>query len=509
MTVYSVNLGLGWASSGVEYAQKYRAESFRKKGIPAKFIFSDLILGNNIEDLTKNMGFEDDQIIWLYNFFTDVKIAPSDFPLTKLLQDLSLDQRKVTGIYQVSNNEVAYNLPQEHLSLRIRFHDSKKKTIDQVTYLNDNKMSKRDFYSYTKYASEYYAADGQVSLREFYNEDGSIAYIEHLDGDKETFEFPNKQIFYSKNDLYRKMIKDLHFTTHDLILMDREDEQDNLTNGRIIFENHGPAKIVVIIHADHYDKHYTNKHHILWNNFYEYQFMHTDEVASFVTATEVQKNIFQQQEEYYYHVKPRIDCIPVGCLQKLTKPEKARKSCSLITASRLASEKHVDWIIKAVIEAKKEVPELNLDIYGEGGKRDSLQKIITEAKAEDYVRLMGQKDLDEVYRNYAAYIAASTSEGFGLSLLEAVGSGLPMIGYDVPYGNPTFIDNGKNGYLLSYNEEWSEEKKISKLKDAIVAMFTKADLGQFEQHSYEIAESYLLDNIANKWQKLVGDLIND
>lgn len=199
----------------------------------------------------------------------------------------------------------------------------------------------------------------------------------------------------------------------------------------------------------------------------------------------------------------------MGCLQKLTKPEKARKSCSLITASRLASEKHVDWIIKAVIEAKKEVPELNLDIYGEGGKRDSLQKIITEAKAEDYVRLMGQKDLDEVYRNYAAYIAASTSEGFGLSLLEAVGSGLPMIGYDVPYGNPTFIDNGKNGYLLSYNEEWSEEKKISKLKDAIVAMFTKADLGQFEQHSYEIAESYLLDNIANKWQKLVGDLIND
>lgn len=31
MTVYSVNLGLGWASSGVEYAQKYRAESFRKR----------------------------------------------------------------------------------------------------------------------------------------------------------------------------------------------------------------------------------------------------------------------------------------------------------------------------------------------------------------------------------------------------------------------------------------------------------------------------------------------
>ena len=60
MTVYSVNLGIGWASSGVEYAQKYRNESFEKLHIPAKFIFSDLILGNNIEDLTKNMGYDDD-----------------------------------------------------------------------------------------------------------------------------------------------------------------------------------------------------------------------------------------------------------------------------------------------------------------------------------------------------------------------------------------------------------------------------------------------------------------
>ena len=43
MTVYNVNLGIGWASSGVEYAQKYRDQSFTEAGIEAKFIFSDLI----------------------------------------------------------------------------------------------------------------------------------------------------------------------------------------------------------------------------------------------------------------------------------------------------------------------------------------------------------------------------------------------------------------------------------------------------------------------------------
>lgn len=30
MTIYNINLGIGWASSGVEYAQAYRAGVFRK-----------------------------------------------------------------------------------------------------------------------------------------------------------------------------------------------------------------------------------------------------------------------------------------------------------------------------------------------------------------------------------------------------------------------------------------------------------------------------------------------
>ena len=32
--------------------------------------------------------------------------------------------------------------------------------------------------------------------------------------------------------------------------------------------------------------------------------------------------------------------------------------------------------------------------------------------------------------------------------MEAIGSGLPIIGFDVPYGNQTFVTEGKNGYLI-------------------------------------------------------------
>ena len=40
--VYNFNLGIGWASSGVEYAQAYRAKVLRSIGQEAKFVFTDM-----------------------------------------------------------------------------------------------------------------------------------------------------------------------------------------------------------------------------------------------------------------------------------------------------------------------------------------------------------------------------------------------------------------------------------------------------------------------------------
>lgn len=44
MTIYSINHGIGWASSGVEYAQAYRASIFKRINQTAKFVFTDFFL---------------------------------------------------------------------------------------------------------------------------------------------------------------------------------------------------------------------------------------------------------------------------------------------------------------------------------------------------------------------------------------------------------------------------------------------------------------------------------
>lgn len=508
MTVYNINLGIGWASSGVEYAQAYRAQAFREAKIPAKFIFSDLILGDNIAALTENLGFDDDQIVWLYNFFTDVKIAPSTFKLQEFVEQEQLDQRgfkvqKISG-----QKEVRYQADQEDLVIVPRYYDQEKQTIDQVSYVVNNRLIKRDFYSYTKYAAEYYTGDEQnnrVLFREFYNVDGSLAYTQHLDGQQqELFEFP-QQIFYTKTDLYREMLKRLDFQATDTIILDRMDEDKALVNGPLVFAHHGPAKLMVAVHADHYDKHYTDDQRVLWNNFYEYQFTHTADIDCFIVATDQQQRLLAKQFKHYQHEKPQIATIPVGSLPALVKPTQARKPHSLITASRLANEKHIDWLVEAVAAAHQEIPDLTLDIYGAGSGQAQLADLIEKKQAGDYIRLMGQHDLSQVYQQYETYIAGSTSEGFGLSLLEAVGSGLSMIGFDVPYGNQTFIDDQQNGYLLPYEEDWTVAKKVQLLTAAIVKTFKDTDLASFHEHSYALAEPYLTKNVAQKWQDLLKD----
>ena len=80
--IYNFNLGIGWASSGVEYAQIYRAKMFRNIGVDAKFVFTDMFPQENIEHMTKNIGFEDSEVIWLYTFFTDFKTAPVTYTLS-------------------------------------------------------------------------------------------------------------------------------------------------------------------------------------------------------------------------------------------------------------------------------------------------------------------------------------------------------------------------------------------------------------------------------------------
>ena len=119
---------------------------------------------------------------------------------------------------------------------------------------------------------------------------------------------------------------------------------------------------------------------------------------------------------------------------------------------------------------------------------------------------MGQQKLDEVYKEYEVYMSASQSEGFGLTLMEAIGSGLPIIGFDVRYGNQNFIDEGQNGYRIPVTDEMDKKEKIDLLAEKLIKLFTEDDLEAFSRHSYEKAEVYLTSEVEKRWNSLINQV---
>jgi len=495
--IYNFNLGIGWASSGVEYAQSYRAKIFRNIGVPAKFVFTDMFPRDNLADMTRNIGFKDDEIIWLYTFFTDY--TPE--PVTFTLDDLKATIQKENFYYQRDGLIGKIVFGSDNDFYRIYFNNENDELVHRVEMVSEGCLIRKDYFTSGRVFSEYYAPlDGKAHLyhRRFFNRDGSVAYEEIIDDDVVMYKFPDKMIC-SKEELVGYMTAKLQLTKNDIVIIDRSTGQ-----GQAIMENAGSAKVGIVIHADHFSEGATDEDNILWNNYYEYAFSMHKRVNFYITATEAQRKLLLSQFEKYMNVKPKVVTIPVGSLKELSVPKEPRKKHAFITASRLATEKHVDWIVAAVAEAHETIPDISLDIYGKGGAQEDLTKLIKRLDAGDYIRLMGQHDLTNVYTKYDAYISASTSEGFGLTLMEAVGSGLPLIGFDVRYGNQTFITNGKNGYRIPYAIGMERGRRQKKLVDAIKKLFLEDDLESFREYSYEKAKAYLTSEVEAKWKLLVS-----
>lgn len=498
--IYNFNLGIGWASSGVEYAQAYRAKLFRKIGREARFVFTDMFPRDNIEHMTKNIGFEDEEVIWLYTFFTDCKTAPVSYTLKDL--EKTLGDRKFE--FSREGKIAKYDVTGTGIFYRAYMVDETSNLVHRVEMVSNGCLIRKDYYTYCRIYSEYYAPlnkEAHLYQRRFFNEDGSVAYEEITDSNNVMYCFPDKLIC-SKEEFVGYMVERLNLTEKDLVIIDR-----STSIGQTILQHAGKAKVGSIIHADHFSEGSTDDTYILWNNYYEYLFSQSRHIDFYIAATDAQNQLLREQFLKYQKKEAKIETIPVGSLPELKYPEMVRKKHSLITASRLATEKHIDWLVEAVAAVHESIPDISLDIYGQGSEEKKLREQIEKLHGEEYIHLKGQQNLTEIYKNYEAYVSGSTSEGFGLTLMEAVGSGLPIIGFDVRYGNQTFIVDGENGYRIPVHERMEQKERVEKLSECILRLFTEADLEAFHKASYRKAEEYLEEEVEKKWDKLLKETI--
>ncbi|MCI9237946.1 MAG: glycosyltransferase [Dorea sp.] len=487
--IYNFHHFYYWLKGGVETGQAYRAKIFRDLGLEAKFVFATTFPDQNIQHETAYLGFQDSEVIWMYGFFSDCKISPVTYTLEQL--EKTFEERNYT--FSRDGSTVTYHFPDLGVYYKVYMTDEKNEFVHRVVMVSGGCLIRKDYYTYCRIYSEYYApVNGQASLylRRFFNEDGSVAYEEIVEGDTAFYKFPDRML-YSREELLAQLMQGLNLTEDDVVLIDGE---PGMIERAAFIQNAAPAKVGLIIHADHFWNY--DEERVLWYGIYEYAFAHPEKISFFITNTDAQNNLLREQFQKYTGTVPDIRTIPVVGLDELKKPDRERRKHALISAGRLAPEKRMDQVIKAAAEAKKDIPDLSLDIYGEGRERENLQELIDTLGCGDCVRLCGFRKLGELYKEYDAYISASYVETLGVTLLEAVGSGLPVVSYDMRYGAQMFVDEGENGYKVPW-------ENVEDLARSIVRLFTEADLEAFRKHSYEKAETCLTKEVAERWKTLL------
>lgn len=215
-----------------------------------------------------------------------------------------------------------------------------------------------------------------------------------------------------------------------------------------------------------------------------------------------------------YGVQCDINIIPTGIdLEKfqksVTEEEKQQLRLShgikeedkvMVYVGRIAEEKNIDEIITLFPEVLKKVPNTKLLIVGGGPHLEILKNLVREKALEEEVIFTGMVEPEEVYKYYKLghiFATASTSETQGLTYLEALSSGCPVIcRYDkavdgvvlqgrngfsyknpwefVLYASETLLDEGFRGELSARAEGKAEEYSSRTFANNVLNLYNKA-----------------------------------
>jgi glycosyltransferase involved in cell wall biosynthesis len=100
----------------------------------------------------------------------------------------------------------------------------------------------------------------------------------------------------------------------------------------------------------------------------------------------------------------------------------------VLAASRLTGEKDLGTALEAVALVRQAYPDTTLLIAGSGPEEGKLKALARKLGIEGAVSFAGwQDDLASFYKTASAFIQTSLFEGYGLALVEAGLSGLPVI----------------------------------------------------------------------------------
>ncbi len=140
---------------------------------------------------------------------------------------------------------------------------------------------------------------------------------------------------------------------------------------------------------------------------------------------------------------PTYDCAQGADSQRASRP------APLIgAAARLVPIKGIRAAIRAMALLREECPEIRLEIAGSGPEQPALEREAESIGVSDRVTFLGwQADLKPVMARWDVFVLPSLEEPLPIVGIEAMASGLPVVGSDVD-GLPELVQDGISGFLV-------------------------------------------------------------
>ncbi|MEU5639469.1 glycosyltransferase [Streptomyces milbemycinicus] len=203
------------------------------------------------------------------------------------------------------------------------------------------------------------------------------------------------------------------------------------------------------------------------------------------------------------HASTRIEGIP----NAVPAPEVEASTGTaklVVAAGRLVPVKRYEVLVEAFAKVAAERPDWRLRIYGRGPERQRLRTTIDELGLSDHVSLMGaHSPIETEWAKGSIAAVTSDEESFGMTIVEAMHCGVPVVATDCPHGPGEIINHGTDGLLVPVGDSGAIASAILELinDDA-----RRTAMGESAQSS---ARRYAPRTIAGAYERLFTEVIEE
>lgn len=225
------------------------------------------------------------------------------------------------------------------------------------------------------------------------------------------------------------------------------------------------------------------------------------------TIRVVSESIKKLLHTSYSILSPTVSVLPIYIDKKKIENEKisfdlhARYGWHFImlTVSRLAPEKNLSLALETLAIVRTRFPGTGLIIVGSGPEEGKLKSLVKKLKLENAVIFAGwQDDLASFYKTSNVFIQTSLFEGYGLALVEAGLSNLPVI--TTPVGIALELQHGKDAYIYPPQAEFFASGVIDLIENNQKRENLRTNLKNILEAKLISKDDYMAQ-VKNNWEK--------